>query len=66
MPKKEERKKKSGKKQYKVRNWKEYNESLVNRGRILFQITEEAIKQWEEAERNKKTGSSEEIQRHRY
>jgi len=56
MPKKEERKKKGGKKQYKVRNWKEYNEALVNRGRILFQITEEAIKQWEEAERNKKRG----------
>lgn len=48
--------KKGGKKKYKVRNWKEYNEALVNRGRILFQITEEAIKQWEEAERNKKRG----------
>ncbi|MGB5018306.1 MAG: IS5 family transposase [Candidatus Moraniibacteriota bacterium] len=48
--------KKSGKKKYKVRNWKEYNEALVNRGRILFQITEEAVKQWEEAERNKKRG----------
>lgn len=35
--------KKSGKKKYKVRNWKEYNEALVNRVRILFQITEEAI-----------------------
>ena len=48
--------KQGGKKKYKVRNWKEYNEALVNRGRILFQITEEAIKQWEEAERNKKRG----------
>lgn len=56
MPKQEERKKKSEKKTYKVRNWKEYNEALVNRGRILFHITEDAIKQWEEAERNKKRG----------
>ena len=58
MPKsaKEPTKKGGKKKQYKVRNWKEYNEALVNRGRILFQITEEAIKQWEEAERNKKRG----------
>lgn len=48
--------KQGGKKKYKVRNWKEYNEALVNRGRILFRITEEAIEQWEEAERNKKRG----------
>lgn len=46
--------KKSAKKKYRVRNWKEYNEALVNRGRILFWITEEAIRQWEEAKAKKK------------
>lgn len=30
--------KKSVKKHYKVRNWKEYNESLVNRGSLEFWI----------------------------
>ena len=44
QPAKEGKKKGGKKKTYKVRNWKEYNEALVNRGRILFQITEEAIK----------------------
>lgn len=56
QPAKEGKKKGGKKKTYKVRNWKEYNEALVNRGRILFQITEEAIKQWEETEREKKRG----------
>jgi len=57
MPKKSEQKeKKGGKKKYKVRNWKEYNEALVNRGRLVFHVTEEAIRQWEEAEREKKRG----------
>lgn len=55
-PAQEGKKKSRKKKQYRVRNWKEYNEALVNRGRILFQITEEAIRQWEEAERTKKRG----------
>lgn len=58
MPKtarKEDGRKKGGKKkQYKVRNWKEYNEALVNRGRIIFQITDEAIRQWEQRQRDKK------------
>lgn len=57
MPKKSEKKeKKSGKQKYRVRNWKEYNEALVNRGKIIFHITEEALRQWEEAERGKKRG----------
>lgn len=58
MPKQaQEGKKKSGKKKsYKVRNWKEYNEALVNRGRLIFHITDEALRQWEETERNKKRG----------
>lgn len=44
------------KKKYKVRNWKEYNESLVNRGRLVFHITEEAIRQWEEDQKKPKNG----------
>jgi hypothetical protein len=48
--------KKSAKKKYKVRNWKEYNESLVNRGRIIFHITQEALDAWESHERTGKRG----------
>ena len=54
MPKETKKQKNKSKKKYKVRNWKEYNEALVNRGRILFWVTEEAIRQWEEKERAKK------------
>jgi len=45
---------KKNKKQYKVRNWKEYNEALVNRGRILVQISMEALEKWEEEQKDKK------------
>lgn len=40
-----------------MRNWKEYNESLVNRGKVIFHITEEAIEKWEETERTGKRGA---------
>lgn len=48
--------KSEGKKKYKVRNWKEYNEALVNRGKIMFWITEEAMREWEEKKRTGKRG----------
>lgn len=48
--------KKKGKKQYKVRNWKEYNQALVDRGKILFWITEEAMKKWHEEQKTGKRG----------
>lgn len=48
--------KKKGKKQYKVRNWREYNQALVNRGKILFWITEEAMKKWQEEQKTGKRG----------
>lgn len=48
--------KKKGKKQYTVRNWKEYNQALVDRGKILFWITEEAMKAWKEQEKTGKRG----------
>ena len=37
-PVRKDSRKKPGKKKYKVRNWKEYNESLVRRGSIEFWI----------------------------
>jgi len=48
--------KKKGKKQYKVRNWREYNQALVDRGKILFWITEEAMKKWQEEQKTGKRG----------
>lgn len=42
--------KRKNKKKYKVRNWREYNQSLVDRGKVLFWITEEAMKNWQEQE----------------
>jgi len=49
-PTKQSKKQKSGgnKKKYKVRNWKEYNQALIDRGKVLFWITEEAMKNWQE------------------
>ena len=44
------------KKKYKVRNWKEYNQALVDRGKIFFWITEEAIRNWEEQQKTGKRG----------
>lgn len=55
--------KKSGegkKKKYKVRNWKEYNQSLVDRGKLFFWITQEAIDEWKETEKTGKRGRPEE------
>lgn len=47
---------KGKKKTYKVRNWKEYNKTLVDRGRITVWLTEEAIADWESADRTGKRG----------
>lgn len=58
-PKKKDKKRGNGKKKknkYRVRNWKEYNESLVNRGRIMFWISDETIEKWEETEKPKGRG----------
>jgi len=51
-----DKKRKSKKKKYKVRNWKEYDEALVNRGRVIFHITKEAIEKWEKCQPSKKPG----------
>lgn len=52
-PQPPKRGKRTAKKKYKVRNWREYNAALVNRGRILFWLSEDAIGTWHE---NKPTG----------
>jgi hypothetical protein len=35
------------KKTYQVRNWREYNKSLVSRGSLTFWLSEEIIKEWQ-------------------
>jgi len=47
---------KKNKKQYKVRNWREYNQALVDRGKIMFWITDEAIRAWQEQHQTGKRG----------
>jgi len=44
---------------YRVRNWKEYNRSLVNRGSITFWFDEDAIEKWYATERDGKPGRPE-------
>jgi Transposase DDE domain len=41
---------------YRVKNWKEYNESLVQRGDITLWFSEDAIAAWEHANREVKVG----------
>jgi len=41
---------------YRIRNWKQYNQSLVNRGSITFWFSDEAITKWYSAERLEKPG----------
>jgi Transposase DDE domain len=36
-------------KQYRVKNWKEYNESLVNRGSLTLWLSDEVLASWEHA-----------------
>ena len=44
------------KKQYHVRNWKDYNDALVKRGTVDFWFDEEAIRQWHTIENTNKRG----------
>lgn len=55
QPKQKSREKKD-KKKYKVRNWHEYNEALVNRGRIEFWLSEDAVGKWLEERKTGKRG----------
>jgi hypothetical protein len=47
------------KKDYRVRNWKDYNEALVQRGSITFWFSEEAIKDWQVSRETGKRGRPE-------
>jgi len=48
--------KKGVKKQYKVINWKEYNQALVDRGNFMLWISEEVIEQWWHENKANKVG----------
>lgn len=41
---------------YKIRNWNQYNKSLINRGSITFWFSKKAIKKWEEKKSKKHFG----------
>ena len=44
---------------YRIRNWRQYNQSLVNRGSITFWFDEESIKKWHSTEKTGKRGRPE-------
>jgi len=44
------------KQKYRIRNWADYNKSLINRGSITFWINEESIKNWNSKGNNGKKG----------
>ena len=48
--------KKGVKKQYKVINWKEYNQALVDRGNFMLWISEDVIAQWRHENKANKVG----------
>lgn len=54
-----EEKKKGKKKKYKVRNWREYNQMLVNRGSIYFWIEQSAQENWKSGKKTGKKGRPE-------
>lgn len=41
---------------YRVRNWKEYNQSLVQRGSVTLWISEEVLKKWQTSKKTGKRG----------
>ena len=43
--------------EYRIKNWREYNEALVNRGSLTFWFDEEAIAAWGESERTGRRGA---------
>jgi hypothetical protein len=45
-----------GKDKYRIRNWKQYNQSLINRGSITFWFDEETIAFWHSVKRSGKPG----------
>lgn len=43
---------------YRIRNWKEYNAALKQRGSITFWVSEQVIEQWNNSEKTGKRGAS--------
>lgn len=43
---------------YRIRNWRDYNRSLVNRGSLTFWISDELLENWISAEKTGERGSS--------
>jgi hypothetical protein len=43
---------------YKIKNWKEYNQALVNRGNLTVWVDEETISQWANIEKTGRKGRS--------
>lgn len=46
------------KRQYRIRNWKEYNAGLKQRGSLSFWVSEEVIQQWTVKEKSGRPGAS--------
>jgi hypothetical protein len=45
------------KSKYRIRNWRDYNEALVNRGSLTFWFDEETINSWHETQRSGRRGA---------
>jgi hypothetical protein len=58
MPVKIDQMQSKNKKKYQVGNWKEYNQALVNRGRIILWFDEDSIQQRHNEEKTGKPGAS--------
>ena len=43
---------------YRVKNWREYNQALVNRGNLTIWFDEETLKSWMNTEKTGKKGAS--------
>jgi hypothetical protein len=54
--KKDYRKRKKKKQQYRIRNWSEYNKALARRGSLTFWFAEDAIHSWRNQQKTGKRG----------
>ena len=43
----------------KIKNWSEYNKSLINRGSLTFWISEDVIRSWRSSKKTSKAGRPE-------
>ena len=48
---------KTGKATYRLRNWREYNAALIQRGSLTVWVSEEALSAWHNDERTGKPGA---------